>query len=312
MTRKAGTRVPCLVCGAESQLHKLVPNWGEMRRCVECGLIFARCLSTDTGLPDGFFDEAYRGGLSGEMRHFNLRLRMRSHIRKMGRGYLDPRRAVFESSIGVLRDRFAQGSYVLDIGCGTGSFMDRLEEEGFQPLGLDIAALPVAVLREDGRQVCHGSVESVPRNWPEPVACTMHFVLHHVDNPVDFLGSIRTRFPNSVLIVADINASRRVYPAFRPPRHLTIWTAKSLQWSLRRAGYESQVFELPVPLAYGESMTYRLFLGLPSWLRRETVLRVLLAVKRSVVWALAPVFRALGRDMDVVAVAQPRPSGPAK
>ena len=305
MREKADTSIRCIICGGPSRLHKRVLNWGQMRRCLECHCIFSVCETKNTIRNDIYFDQAYRGNIPGEMRHFNRRIRMRRYIREFGSAYPCPGGTAWENSIRTLKYRLPKGSNVLDIGCGLGYFLDRLEKEGFSPLGLDIADFVVDMLRKEGRQVWSGSLATYPHDWPQPAACTMHFVLHHVDDPIGFLSGIRKRFPTSPLVLTDVGTSNRVSPDLVPPRHLTIWTRKSMDIALRKAGYDAKVFELPVPPTYGESVLQAVFLSLPSSLHRVSILRLIVAGRRPILWAVAPLMRALGRDTDIGAIARP-------
>jgi ubiquinone/menaquinone biosynthesis C-methylase UbiE len=98
---------------------------------------------------------------------------------------------------------------VLDIGCGTGELLARLEE--WQPAhlaGLDISANMIAAAREKlGPQVdLHvGDAESLP--WPDGsfdlVTCTNSF--HHYPDPTRALAEIkRVLIPGGWLVLADI------------------------------------------------------------------------------------------------------------
>lgn len=133
------------------------------------------------------------------------------------------------------------GSYVLDVGCSTGIFLRALTEAGFRALGCDIARQPVEFLKARGFQVYLGSVDDeYPHDWPEPAAVTSFFVLHHVEDPVKFLQALRSRFPRSVILIAeyyDMGVNLKL-PQCRPPRTLTIWNCKALQLALEKAGYE--------------------------------------------------------------------------
>lgn len=295
----------CPVCDAWSRVTRRIANWGEMRECVSCGLVFSKPMALPGSSAVDFFNRAYQGRLSGEMRHFHLRLEMAGYIEKVGNAF--PAGQWQETFVQVLQEKLGRGARILDIGCGTGLFMKRLQKLGFQPLGLDVAEAAVRVLRGEGYQVWHGGVATYPQEWPEPDACTLNLVLHHAPDPVGFLNDIRERFPKSGLLVSDIRASKPMYLFWKPPRHLTIWTARSLRAVLGKAGYHTeQVYEFPVEIgSLGDSIGHQVFLSLPPVLRRMNLLRLYYLAKPVLTVLPWAVLRALDMNGNVCAVAEP-------
>jgi len=241
VNKKESTQFKCPVCEEESVYHREAPNWGEWRRCSACGLIFANPLRLPEE-PTQFFEKAYQGHIRDyRMERFHKRLLFRNHIEKLR---LPP---ALDSSKGRalrwIKDHFPQGSYVLDIGCALGEFLDALRDAGFNPIGLDPSISVVERLRQRGHTAWHGTVNDIPPGkLPEISVCTSFLVLHHVVDPLGFLQSIRRRFPTSWLLISE--ATRWRPRPLDPPRRLTKWNKRSLQVALDRAGYDAEVIEL--------------------------------------------------------------------
>ncbi len=159
--------VSCPVCGSQTVHHCPAPNWGEMRRCLSCGLVSANPMP----LPESsasLFDKAYQGKVSAsDMHQFATRLQLRDDLKSLQgrtRGWGK------DVVIDWLKSNIPAGSVVLDIGCGTGLFLSELSRAGFRPLGLDVSESLVETLKKDGYQVWLGNVGGIPSDWPEPAA----------------------------------------------------------------------------------------------------------------------------------------------
>lgn len=199
--------------------------------------------------PKSVFDDAYGGRLtSAQMSEFHMRLLLREDVTK---SQIDPiyvLNSTHREALTWLRANIPAEHIVFDIGTGPGYFVKALRKSGFRPMGLDVAQEPVRLLRSEGYQVWNGSVESIPADWPHPAVCTVFFVLHHVQDPIAFLRSIRIRFPDALLIVAQYNLFGRVMsprrswrPEWLPPRTLCFWGPRSLRKAMELAGYKVEV-----------------------------------------------------------------------
>ena len=147
------------------------------------------------------------------------------------------------------------GSSILDIGCGSGWFLIRARQLGFQVSGVEIGSEPVRTLREKGYDVVCGSIESVPPEWA-PEVITLFEVLEHLPDPVKFLLQIKHRFPQALLILS-VPSPKRWTKAGKhrdvgdfPPNHLTRWNPYSLMRALSCAEYGrlEVSYSKPLPL----------------------------------------------------------------
>jgi SAM-dependent methyltransferase len=302
----------CPVCGGASQHVCPAPGWGEMRSCVECGLIFAQPLALPMSSVE-LFSAAYSGEVTdNDMVEFNKRLTVASSKHTIPSSDLTLCSSAHQESLTILKERFAKGTRILEIGCGPGLFMKALRSAGFEAVGCDVAYPAVEFLRSQGFTVFHGSVDDCALDDPEPTAVTCFFVIHHVPDPLGFLSSIRLRFPRSTLIISerlsDLKAAlaRPRHPRALPPRSLTDWDCDTLRLALEKAGYSRisvartkfAASEFSVP--GGQSAYIRLRNVIPSY-----ILVLYLLVKRIAFWPLALCQRMRRRSNAILAIAEP-------
>lgn len=239
----------CPICQGESIHEMPVANWGEMRRCEACELIFANPMALPEA-PESLYDKAYRGIFENPgMKAYSERVTRRL---EMKRGDIDPEKLLFRGAHDQaktwLKKNVPRGSVVLDIGCGIGSWLPTLRKIGFKPVGLDVAKQVVDIRTSEGFEVWHGTVDSIEPGWKQPAVCTCFFVLHHLTDPVGFLSTIHSKFPKATIIIGMWNVFPvpQLQPAGQPPRTLTWWGPKSLKKALEKAGYRVNLLSEPI------------------------------------------------------------------
>lgn len=121
---------------------------------------------------------------------------------------------------------------VLEIGCGTGGFLKRLQQEyQLQVQGIELNSAAARIARQEGISVEQTDLSAFAAQYPETFDAVCAFqVLEHVNDPQTFLRSIiRLLKPHGRLILTVPNAdSFRKYaqqPLIldMPPHHMTRW-----------------------------------------------------------------------------------------
>jgi 2-polyprenyl-3-methyl-5-hydroxy-6-metoxy-1,4-benzoquinol methylase len=158
------------------------------------------------------------------------------------------------SRFGLARDRVGasirwiskvQTGRLLDIGCGNGEFLAAMRGLGWDVLGLEPDPMAARTAREKlGLSVEQATLEAhtLPRHTSDAV--TMHHVIEHLPDPVQSLRLARELLrPGGRLIVVTPNAQslarylfRRHWMSWDPPRHLSLFTPRTLQATATRAG----------------------------------------------------------------------------
>ena len=134
---------------------------------------------------------------------------------------------------------------LLDLGCGSGSFLARMRQRGWQVTGLDLSPSAVDRGRQLGLNVLHGSLPHEHLAEGSFDLVTMWQSLEHVPHPLEVLRAARGLLaPGGRLVLSVPNIGSLPFRWFGPawygldlPRHLTHFTAGTLRMMLRHAGF---------------------------------------------------------------------------
>lgn len=137
---------------------------------------------------------------------------------------------------------------LLDFGCGTGTYLQRMRHAGWRVTGLDPSEEVVQRIRNDlGLPALIGSLPHAELGDNSFDVITMRHSLEHVHRPLDVLRAAhRLLAPDGKLIVSTPNIDSLPYKWFGRhwigldlPRHLTHFTPDTLQLMLARAGFDA-------------------------------------------------------------------------
>jgi SAM-dependent methyltransferase len=216
---------------------------GEFRlyRCPFCKCIFQFPMPEPAAMasfyPDQYWwSERQRTGLS-------------QALSRMERGY---REFVARDHVRLLAQCIgaAGGRSLLDIGCGSGTFLHLARRYGMVPHGMDVSARAVAEARAQyGLPVRQGIIGSDVWKGREFDVITMFHVLEHLPDPDRALafagellrpgGSLILQVPNSASLQARVFGAR--WYGLDVPRHVINFTPESIALLLRRAGFSASV-----------------------------------------------------------------------
>jgi SAM-dependent methyltransferase len=156
---------------------------------------------------------------------------------------LPPRRRRYER---LVRDLPAPrpGGRLLDVGCGNGEFLVRMRELGWTVAGHDFDPEAARVVRGLGIEVAEGPLGADSFTQPFD-AITLHHVIEHVHDPVEFLQACRQLLaPGGAIWIATPNAESlgwlrfgRYWMPLDCPRHLCVFSRRGLDVALDRAGF---------------------------------------------------------------------------
>jgi SAM-dependent methyltransferase len=151
------------------------------------------------------------------------------------------------------------GGRLLDVGCGDGRQLALMRDLGWTAEGVDFDAKAVAAARARGLHVRVGSLAD--QHFPDGSfdAVTLSHVIEHVHEPLRLLQEIRRVLkPEGHLVVLTPNAAgmgRRLYGAawrgLEPPRHLTVFSPRSLRLLFRQAGFAEARVRTKVKISFG-------------------------------------------------------------
>ena len=201
-------------------------------RCPGCGLRFQRASDIEERIP-GFYPPGYwwdpegdPRGVEGLYREWVLR---RDHLR-------------FVLSVAPP----GNGRRLLDIGCGSGTFLKLAREAGFRVTGLEASpeAGKAAEKILPGRVVV-GDEEGLIRSGATFHVLTLFHVLEHLPRPLAYLRRIRRLMTEGGGLVIQVPDSHSIQAALLGsrwygldcPRHIHNFTARAVVELLKRAGF---------------------------------------------------------------------------
>ncbi|HOL34558.1 MAG TPA: class I SAM-dependent methyltransferase [bacterium] len=167
----------CLICGGGTRVV-----WKEKkyiaRRCKRCDVIFCPPASNLTNL----YDEKYF-----------FQWYIKSYFKR--KRYLQKLFSNIEKKITLPRGN------LLDIGCGTGIFLELAKKRNFNITGLDISPFAVEHCKKRGFDVIYGDIRQAKfiDNYFDIV--TMLDVIAHVDYPLEYLKSVNKILKDNGLII---------------------------------------------------------------------------------------------------------------
>jgi 2-polyprenyl-3-methyl-5-hydroxy-6-metoxy-1,4-benzoquinol methylase len=201
-----------------------------LRQCTACGLVYA----SEYADPDEVYVDGY---LRGET-EFGLDI-MHPLFQEF-LSYAANRR------LAAVEDLLGGPGTLLDVGCGSGEVMLAAQQRGWRATGAEPVAESAAIAVDRGLDVKNARLEQ--SGLPEgsyDVISAFH-VLEHMSDGTGFLQSIaRWARPGGYVVVEVPNFQsfhRRGYgadwPGLRPLEHITHYSPRTLDATLKRAGLE--------------------------------------------------------------------------
>ena len=144
---------------------------------------------------------------------------------------------------------------VLDVGCGAGGNLKTLQDQGWEPYGIEISEIAAAHARElTNGQIHTGTVESAPFPPGAFDVVLMSHSLEHLPSPVDALRRIHRLLKDDGLLVIHVPNVRslefklfgRWWFPLDPPRHFYHFDHSSLTATLAKSGFAPQVIRTAV------------------------------------------------------------------
>lgn len=149
---------------------------------------------------------------------------------------------------------------ILEVGCGSGRFLEQAQAQGHAVRGLDINPSAVETARQNGLDVTCEELHEHANECAEKYDCVCAFqILEHLANPVEFLkDALRVIKPNGQLVLATPNAEsflRYQYTLLDlPPHHVTQWSSESYRFLEKVLPVEIELISFePLALEHVES-----------------------------------------------------------
>jgi 2-polyprenyl-3-methyl-5-hydroxy-6-metoxy-1,4-benzoquinol methylase len=224
------------------RLFDLAPGRFRLFRCPACGCVFQHPLPEPSAIA-AFYPDQYWWK---ESRHTRASLIL-SRLERRYREFVALDHVRF---LQRCASRAAGGRSLLDIGCGSGTFLHLARKRGFDPHGLDMSANAVAAAQaEYGLRARQGDIGGDAWRGFAFDFITMFHVLEHVPDPLAALayaggllapgGSLIVQVPNAASLQARVFGAR--WYGLDVPRHLINFTPRALALLFERAGFDAEV-----------------------------------------------------------------------
>jgi SAM-dependent methyltransferase len=212
----------CPNCGEPGRSPAELPG---LVRCAACATVYA----AEYVPHEEVFREGYLSGGTGDFGVDVSHPRFRAYLVRVGH---ERCRRI---------SRRAPARSVLDVGCGSGEFLEAAVAEGWRAVGVEPLPDASQVARERGLDVRTGTTDDIDETFD---AVTAFHVLEHMPDGPDFLRALaRCAKPGGVVYVESPNWDSRLraltgerWMHLRPGEHLVHNTPATLRLAMERAG----------------------------------------------------------------------------
>ena len=135
---------------------------------------------------------------------------------------------------------------LLDLGCGSGNFLEFMNRYGWETMGIDFDEKAVETAKAKNLNVKLGKLEeqNLPNNYFD--AITLSHVIEHVYDPSELLRECKRILKNNgqIVIVTPNNKSighwyfRKNWRGLEPPRHINVFSPEALTNVIRKLDFQ--------------------------------------------------------------------------
>jgi 2-polyprenyl-3-methyl-5-hydroxy-6-metoxy-1,4-benzoquinol methylase len=259
--------IRCVLCGSSgriifsnlSDMQYNIPGKWSLSKCDHCGLVWQHPLpepeqihrfyadyhTHEESVEDSLMAGVFYRGIPVATMGYEKKLASRSE-RLLGAFFslIGPLKELGQGAIFWL-DAKSRGK-LLDVGCGSGVFLRRWQNLGWDVNGLEMDPEAVKTARQviQSDNVFHGTIDDLATNERYDVITLIH-VIEHLLDPVATLkkchdllkpgGSIIISTPNSSGLGARI--LKKNWRGWEPPRHIFLYNPKTLPEIVQKAGF---------------------------------------------------------------------------
>lgn len=249
--------------------------------CAECGGTFLEKLNIDTRYYKKYYEEGYYESGNGN------RSIIQKFIDLLTKWSVNKKQQLIFRHLGG-ENRIA----ILDVGCGAGEFLSRLDNIKFIKNGVEINPEAVRICKERGLEIYNQNLLDIDLFDKKFDVITMWHVLEHIHNPIETLVKIRSMLSNRGVLIFEIpnidsfgyKYGRENWFHMDSPRHLILYNKKSVTKLCTLTGFrikaiKSIMTDYPLDLFWSIKKSKIRYLFYPfypivKWLSQETLIFV--------------------------------------
>lgn len=234
--------VRCDFCGADDYTKRYEKRGFWMVQCDQCGLVYTNPRLTRKKIHALYDADYFQGhGFDTSVDY----VKEAAEHAGTERFTLDDWDCECISALLSKQGRSPAGADLIEIGCGTGVWLDKAKKHGFRCHGLELSEYAAGFVRRTGIPVETTSIEDSTHSDGSFDVVVMREVIEHLPRPIESLRTVyRWLKPGGVLFMATGNydcLERRLkgsgWPYFMPEGHLTLFSNKTLTAYLEKVGF---------------------------------------------------------------------------
>lgn len=249
----------------------------ELYNCHLCDAKWIANLKTDRNYYEKYYPKQYYKGTDSTIINTIIDTLSTRSARKKGKMI----RKHFKNNIPIT---------ILDIGCGTGDFLSKLESSQFNKVGLEINPEGAEICRSKGIKVLNEDLQNLKNIETKYDAITLWHVLEHLPEPNGAIKKIHGLLSNNGILMMEVPNTKSMGYKFGKenwfhmdsPRHLVHYNTKAMQKLCSQNGFEvvkvkSVPSDYPLDLFWSVKNSVIRFLIYPfyplaKYLSKETLL----------------------------------------
>ncbi len=234
--------VPCDLCGADAPEVRYRKNGFTIVECTKCGMVYTNPRLKGEKIGELYDADYFKG------HGFDKSIDYVGDVDEYGKQKSDYTLNDWDAdTITSMLGSKAGGARLLEIGCGTGVFLAKAREHGFDCSGLELSSYAADFVRKMGIPVETKAIEEA--NFPDNSwdVIVMREVIEHLPHPMEALKTIyRWLKPGGVLFMATGNydcPERKLRGSdwfyFMPEGHLYYFSNRTMVKYLRKVGFRT-------------------------------------------------------------------------